>query len=183
VGFAASAVLALALSDACVIAEPPTELPRLPEQRPSILRASVTPPPSVVVGSWPEKFIVPVELSDPRSTIWYSAFVDYNPATGAGLDGEPRTSRFEPTSGSTQGNVRLLEVLISRPPASDENRCHVVEVVVALRLKSTTDEKNAHTPDEPGGDIVTWFYSPGGNLAGCPVLDAGLVPDAEPAPP
>ena len=33
-------------------------------------------------------------------------------------------------------------------------------------------------PLEPGGDIVTWFYSPSGDLAGCPVLDAGIEPIA-----
>jgi len=162
---------AIGVHAACIVADPPSDLPRLPESRPTILRASVVPSASAVIGTWPDRFIVPVELSDPRSTIWWSAFVDYNPDTGFGLDGLPTQSSFEPTT--TQGRVRLLEIPIGKPAALD--RCHVVEVVVALNL-NTRDPKSAHTPDEPGGDIVSWFYSPSGDLAGCPVLDAGLSP-------
>jgi hypothetical protein len=133
-----------------------------------------------VLGRWPDKFIVPVELADPRATFWYSAFVDYNSATGEGIEGaSPTPSEFEPGSEQIQGRVRTLEIPITTPTL---DRCHVVEVVVALRFKATTDPKNAHTPDEPGGDSVTWFFSPSGDLAGCPVLDAGIQPlvgDAE----
>jgi hypothetical protein len=171
-GGASAVVIALAIG-ACVIADPPSDLPTLPARRPTILRGSVVPTTSAVLSRWPDKVTVPVELSDPRSTIWYTAFVDYNPATGEGLDGEPTSSRFEPAS--TRGNVRILEIPITPPIRIDESRCHVIEVVVALRLKATTDPKNAHTPDEPGGDSVSWFFSPGGNLAGCPVLDAGIA--------
>jgi hypothetical protein len=160
---------------ACVIADPPSDLPGLPESRPVIVRGSVVPSAASVLGRWPGKFIVRVELADPRVRIYYSAFVDYNPATGEGITGEsPVASDFEVAS--TTGRVRTLEILIGEPSL---DRCHVVEVVVALRLKATTDPKNAHTPDEPGGDSVTWFFSPSGDLAGCPVLDAGIFPDAE----
>lgn len=158
------------LAHGCVIADPPGDLPQLPPMRPTIVRASVVPPPSKVLGRWPERFIVPVELADPRATLWWSAFVDYNPDTGFGLDGLPTKSTYEP--GTTQGRVRILEIPIGAPST---DRCHVVEVVVALNL-NTRDAKNAHTPDEPGGDIVSWFYSPSGDLAGCPVLDAGIPP-------
>lgn len=165
----------------CVISDPPGDLPGLPVMRPTIVRASVVPAPSQVLGRWPDRFIVPVELADPRSTIWWSAFVDYNPETGAGLDDQPRQSKYE--AATTQGRVRMLEIPIGAPAALDQ--CHVVEVVVALNL-TPRDAKNAHTPDEPGGDIVSWFYSPSGDLAGCPVLDAGipppLPPDAEVVP-
>jgi hypothetical protein len=157
---------------ACVIADPPSDLPTLPETRPTIMRPSVVPSAAAVLGRWPEKFTVPVELSDPRSTIWYSVFIDYNPATGEGLDAPPSTSEFEPGSASTKGSVRLLDINVTRPPL---DRCHVVEIVVALRLKAITDSKNAHTPDEPGGDSVSWFYSPSGDLSGCPILDGGIT--------
>lgn len=174
VALAVAFVAVAAVVDACVIAEPPTDLPRLPETRPTILRGSVVPTASAVLGRWPDKFTVPVELADPRATIWYSAFVDYNPATGEGIEGaSPTPSEFEPGSGQTQGRVRTLEIPITTPSL---DRCHVVEVVVAMRFKATTDSKNAHTPDEPGGDSVTWFFSPSGDLAGCPVLDAGIEP-------
>jgi hypothetical protein len=161
--------------DACVIADPPTELPRSPERRPTIVRSSVVPSTTSVLGSWPSKFIVPVELSDPRADIQWASFVDYNPATGEGFD-QTSKSRDEPAA--TNGNVRTLEIPITTPSSDG---CHVVEVVVALRL-NTTDPRNAHTPESPGGDSVSWFYSPSGDLAGCPVLDAGLTPfdvDAE----
>jgi hypothetical protein len=182
-GLGLAAVVSVIASHACVIADPPTDLPTLPELRPVIVRGSVVPSASSIVGRWPDKFIVPVELVDPSVRIFYSAFVDYNSATGEGIDGAPQTSDFE--LNSTNGRVRTLEVPIT-PPSLD--RCHVVEVVVALRLKATTDPKNAHTPDEPGGDSVTWFYSPSGDLAGCPVLDAGITPldldaEAEGGPP
>jgi hypothetical protein len=161
-------------SGACVIADPPSDLPRLPEGRPTILRASVVPTASAVVGRWPDRFIVPVELSDPRATIFYSSFVDYNPDTGFGLIDTTR-SDFE--ASITKGRVRQLEVGIPTPAALD--RCHVVEVVVALR-QPEGDQRSAHTPGEPGGDIVTWFFSPSGFLEGCPVLDAGLPPPPPP---
>lgn len=159
------------LVEACVIADPPTDFPELPAMRPTIVRASVVPTPSRVIGRWPDRFIVPVELADPRATIWWSAFVDYNPDTGVGLDGQPTQSDYESTS--TLGRIRILEIPISTPTPPALDRCHVIEVVVALNL-NTSDPKNAHTPLEPGGDIVTWFFNPSGDLAGCPTLDAGL---------
>ncbi len=175
----ASVVTSLATSvvASCVIADPPGDLPQLPETRPTILRGSVVPSSSAVLGRWPAKFTVPVELVDPRVTFLYSAFVDFNPINGAGIDGAPNRSEFEP--GTSEGRVRTLEIPITTPSL---DRCHVVEVVVALRFIANTDGKSAHTPDEPGGDSVTWFFSPTGDLSGCPVLDAGIeepVGDAE----
>ena len=154
---------------ACVIADPPTELPRPAERRPTIVRASVVPSTTAVLGSWPSLFILPVELSDPRSDLLWATFIDYNPATGEGFI---QTDKSVYEADSTNGNIRMLEIPIPVPSA---DRCHVVEVIVALRL-NTRDPRNAHTPEEPGGDSVSWFYSPSGDLAGCPVLDAGLQP-------
>jgi hypothetical protein len=168
-----AALVSLLAAASCVVADPPTELPTLPPSRPVIVRGTVVPSVSAVLGRWPETFIVPVELVDPRVTIYYSAFVDYNPATGEGLDGRPQA--IQPTS--TPGAIRTLEIVIT-PPALD--RCHTVEIVVALNVSSFTDPRIAHTPPEPGGDSVNWFFSPGGDLAGCPTLDAGIpVGDAD----
>lgn len=164
-GLASAAVLV----DACVIADPPTDLPRPSERRPTIVRASVVPSTSSVLGTWPGKVIVPVELSDPLAEITWATFINYNPVTGEGFI-QDDTSKYEPAS--TRGNIRLLEIPIS-VPSSD--RCLFIEVIVALRL-NTRDPRNAHTPEEPGGDSVGWFFSPSGDLAGCPVLDAGLQP-------
>jgi hypothetical protein len=160
---------------ACVIADPPTELPRSSERRPTIVRPSVVPSTSAVISGWPSNFIVPVELSDPLAKLSWAAFIDYNPVTGEGfVDGQ--TSVYE--AATTQGNIRMLELRIEKPSL---DRCHVVEIIVALRL-NTTDIRNAHTPEEPGGDSVSWFFNPTGDLAGCPVVDAGLVPIVEPNP-
>lgn len=155
----------------CLIAEPSGDLPRLPERRPTIVRGSVVPSASRVLATFPAKFIVPVELSDPTATFQWSAFIDYNAFTGAGLVAISE-SQFEPSS--LRNGTRILEIPLAAP--LDLDQCHVVEVVVALRLAGTREAVSAHTPDEPGGDSVSWFYSPGGDLAGCPALDAGLEP-------
>jgi len=165
----AALVTTCVLVDACVIADPPTPLPQLGEMRPAIVRASVVPSTTSVLGSWPSKFIVPVELANPKADLFWASFVDYNPATGEGIDNND-VSTYEPSS--TQGRIRTLEIPISMPSL---DRCHVVEIVVALRL-NTSSTQTAHTPEPPGGDIVSWFFNPSGDLAGCPVLDAGLVP-------
>lgn len=160
----------------CVIAEPPGDLPQLPERRPTIVRGSVVPTVSAVLGTWPDKFILPVEMSDPRSTLFVSAFVDYNPSdqTASGIRGV-----LEIPAPADLRNPRIIEVPLNEPTL---DRCHTVEIIVALRFNAFTDPNNAHTPAPPGGDSVSWFFSPTGDLAGCPVLDAGITPavgDAE----
>ena len=171
-------VSAAAMAFSCVIADPPTELATVPVMRPTILRGSVVPSVSAVLGRWPagDKFIVPVELVDPNMTINYAAFVDFNAALATGLDGPVQSSEFE-RGGTTEGRVRTLDVIITEPSL---DRCHVVEVVVANTLNSF-NALTAHTPAGPGGDSVLWYYSPSGDLAGCPVLDAGIAPLADAA--
>lgn len=173
---AASAFVAIvAAEDACILAEPSGELPRIPETRPTIIHASVVPSTAAVLSRFPSVFIVPVELADPTVEIVYAAFVDYNPLTGDGLVDAPRHSVFE--ASNTTARTRTLSIEIPVPLETD--RCHVIEVVVALRLASEKDPKNAHTPDEPGGDVATWFYNPRGDVGGCPSLDAGIDAPAE----
>ncbi len=169
VAMVASFVTSSVMIHGCIVADPPTDLPRPSERRPTIVRASVVPSTSYVLGRWPSRFIVPVELSDPLVPLFWATFVDYNPVTAEGLE-QTDISRYEPAS--TVGNIRILELPITVP---SDDRCHLVEVIVALRLNTTTP-RNAHAPEEPGGDSVSWFYSPSGDLAGCPVLDAGLQP-------
>lgn len=173
VAIASSLALCVALvvgQDGCVLAASSGDLPRLPESRPTILHASLVPTTSLVLTRWPTVFIVPVELADPTAPIVYAEFVDFNPATGAGLVEPPRRSVFE--AANTTGRTRTLTVPIPEP--TDLDRCHVIEIIVALRLKAETEPKNAHTPEEPGGDVATWFYNPNGDLGGCPALDAGI---------
>ena len=169
----AACVIAALAPQACVIAQPSGDVPRLPESRPTIVHASLVPSASAVLTHFPAVFIVPVELVDPQAPFFYSTFVDYNPLTGDGLVGNtPAQSKYE----NTPGRIRVLNLAIPEPLELD--RCHVIEVVVALQLKSN-DSRNAHTPDDlpgggPGGDIATWFYNPNGDLGGCPALDAGI---------
>ena len=171
-------VVTLLVQDACILAQPSGELPRIPESRPNIVRASVVPSTTSVLTRWPSTFLIPVELSDPNVEFVYAAFVDYNPLTGDGLTEEPRHSVFEASNNSsnTIGRTRTLSVLVPEP--ADLDRCHTIEVVVALHLASdndlTGDPKLRHTPLAPGGDIATWFFNPNGDLGGCPSLDAGI---------
>jgi hypothetical protein len=132
-----------------------------------------------VLTRWPvdSTFLVPVELADPNLEFRYASFIDYNPLTGDGLVEEPRQSVYEVSNNSsnTVGRTRTLTILIPEP---SPDRCHTIEVVVALHLASDTDltgdPKLRHTPLAPGGDIATWFYNPSGGLDGCPQLDAGV---------
>lgn len=171
---AATFAVGVAAQHACVLAQPSGEIPRLPPTRPTIMHPLVVPSTSAVLTHFPDKFIVPVELADPTADFVYATFIDYNPLTGEGLVDGPTTSRFQ-LDNATQ-RTRRLDITIPEP--AELGRCHVIEVIVALRLKSTTDPKNVHTPDEPGGDIVTWFYNPNGDVGGCPSLDGGV--DARP---
>lgn len=152
----------------CIIAEPPSDPPRLPRSRPTIVRGSVVPSPANVLGRFPDKFIVPVELFDPTAAFKWAVWVDFNPATGERLE-LFETSEF--VQENTTGRVRKLEFTL-RPPNDD--RCHTIEIVVALEFAGQS-LAGAHAPLEPGGDIVTWFYNPRGDLAGCPTLDAGTA--------
>src|SRR5437773_11678507 len=60
----------------CLVAEPNADLPRPVATRPHIIRSSVVPPAGAILGSFPAKFVVPVELSDPTLTFDYAGFLD-----------------------------------------------------------------------------------------------------------
>jgi len=165
-------VLSLCTQGACVLAQPSGEIPQLPVSRPHIVHTDVIPPTSSVLTSWPPRgqFIVPVELVDPKAPFFYVAFIDYDPNLGTLPVIEPQESRFGPAN--TESRIRTLDLAIAEP--LDPGRCHVIEVLVALQFNATDDSRRAHTPQPPGGDIVTWFYNPSGDLARCPTLDAGV---------
>lgn len=181
VAVVAVCVTTLLVQDACILAQPSGELPRIPESRPIIIRASAVPPTSAVLTRWPvdSTFLVPVELADPNVEFKYVAFIDYNPLTGDGLVEDPRPSVYEVSNNSSNsvGRTRTLTILIPERLAAPD-RCHTIEVIVALHFASdgdlTGDPKLRHTPLAPGGDIATWFYNPNGGLDGCPQLDAGV---------
>jgi hypothetical protein len=169
---------------ACVIA-PTGDLPQLPEMPPRIIHASVVPSNSSVLADLPPKFVVPVELANPNITFQYAFFVDFvaSGLAGNGLIGTVRSSAYELGS-HTEGRTRKVEIEITadlrKDPRLAGDRCHRIEVVVALGLNEKTNARTAHAPPEPGGDVVGWFYNPNGGL-GCPslaVTDASVPADA-----
>ncbi len=162
---AGSVVTALALF-ACVIADPPAELPAPVLHHPTIVHGSVFPP-TPVLNTWPATFAIPVELLDPTQFFNYAMFVDYDRIGNAGFN----------TSGSSapgSDNARFRVVTFTPGKAPDSTECHVVEFLVAVSFI------NEHTPDPTtgGGDSVSWLYNPTPGAGGCPYYDAGQFADA-----
>jgi len=159
----------------CIIADTPDELPTLPKFRPTILHGSVVPPANQVLRSFPDKFVVPVELVDPGATFQWRAFIDYDPATGTDPVDNGTSS---PDPASSDGGIRPLEISLQSP--SDLGRCHVIEILVALSFRdgNIPQGRQSHTPDAYGGDSVSWFFAPNGDVQRCPTFDAGPDLDA-----
>jgi len=165
-------LLACGVAVSCILADPPAELPQEPIGRPTILHESVVPPVTRVLREWPREFIVPVDI-DPRASFFWRAFLDFDPRSRAIYDGSPLPVTPDPQS--EEGGIRMQEIDLD--PPKDLAACHVLEIVVALHFEE------AHTPSPPGGDTVVWFYSPTGDLSGCPIVDAGAaVLDGAPPP-
>jgi hypothetical protein len=164
ISFARSgAALVVALCAACVLVEPPGELPPLIEQRPLILHQFVVPPTTQILESWPVGgFFVPIQVPDPTATVQFHAFVDYDPIAPT----TPQTGLLSPDA-NQDGGIRDLDLIVDVP--NDLTACHTIELLVANSFVEN------HTPDAVGGDSATWFYAPGGSLARCPVFDAGLI--------
>lgn len=157
----------------CVIAEPPAEIPKLPEYRPSIVKGDVVPPAGKVLTEFPSKFVVPVELVDPTVRFAWRAYIDYDFAERQDETlGLVASGTSNPDA--ARSRIRFLEIAIA--PPSDLKRCHVVQVIVANRFRGAIEGRPAHTPEAPGGDTIEWFYNPSGDLAGCPTQDPVIVP-------
>jgi len=124
--------------------------------------------------SFPDEFLVTVELPDPTVSFFYAAFIDYNPRTGEGLVLEPRESRVSPANLGSGPEARRRTVQVALPAPTSLETCHTIEIVVGYRLGSRLPQL-VHSPEDPGGDIATWLYNPGGDLQGCPALDAGIA--------
>jgi hypothetical protein len=167
---AAGLFIVAGIVGACVIAEPPLDLPTAPNVRPTIIRAMAVPKTTSVFTGWPDEFIIFVQLSDARQSFFAMPFVDYNPSTGDGY-GTPVPS--VPSPGDTNP-VRRVPVPITQPLSDG---CHTVEIVVARQVDLRTGIA-AHSPADSltDGDSITWLYSPNGDPSGCPIVDAGLRP-------
>ncbi|MDP9035163.1 MAG: hypothetical protein M3O50_10170 [Myxococcota bacterium] len=152
----------------CVTAPPP-DLPKPRQHRPTILHASVVPPPDEVLIQWPadNTFLVPVELEDNSSVFYYDAFLDYDPYTNS----KPVLLGVAvPGLTTYDGGVTVVPFSMTPP---DSLLCHRIEFLVAHQFNTNSE----HTPDSIGGDIVSWLYNPGGGPNGCPVYDAGSLQD------
>jgi hypothetical protein len=151
----------------CIIADTASDLPKLPVFRPTIVHGSVVPPENQILRAFPDKFIVPVELVDPNVQFERHAFIDYNPITGT-ADNVDVDNAVTPDPGDTDAGVRTLEISLQAP--SDLTRCHTIEILVALQFFGELEGQQAHTPKPPGGDSVTWFYAPNGDVQNCPTF-------------
>lgn len=133
-------------------------------RRPTILHESVVPPVTRVLREWPSEFIIPVDV-DPTASFSWRAFLDFDPR--ARVIYAVSTDVITPDPNSEDGGIRTLAINLT-PPAN-LSACHTLELIVALKFEEV------HTPSPPGGDTVVWFYSPTGDLSGCPVLDASAA--------
>ena len=141
-----SAAVSLAvLMAACIVADPPAELPSPPNLPPRIVQGSVYPPPSRVIPALPAEFLVPVELVDPSQTFRWEVFVDFDQARN-----ELPTSNGTVTPDQTalDAGKRLVPFsLDSKSSSLDPSSCHVIEFLVAV----TFEQAYPHTPTDPPG--------------------------------
>jgi hypothetical protein len=156
---------------ACIVADPPAELPPPPQLPPSIIEGSVYPPYALVMPSWPPQdpgFDVPVQVSDTSQQFVWEVFVDFNeiqspPPVQTGIE-RPDPSAYD--AGIRQVNFWF--------PAPDPSSCHKIEFLVALSFNGA----DPHTPNPPGASSIVWWYNPTtGDISGCPAYDAGLAAD------
>jgi hypothetical protein len=169
-GLAAAGAVVLG---ACVLVEPPAELPPLVKHRPLILHQLVSPPTTQILEDWPRfglKLDIPVEMLDPGASFDYQAFVDYDPISDR-VSSLVKFGTIEPDPASEVNGARSLQVTLLTQNV-DTTGCHVIEVIVANQFTEN------HTPDVYGSDSVTWFYAPTGSLNDCPTYDAGVTRDA-----
>jgi hypothetical protein len=165
-----AAFLIAASTPACFAVSP--DLPKPGVHRPTILHDSVQPPADRVLTEWPSDgtFVVPVALDDPGQSFQYDLFVDY--------EGPSSTPTIEPTvvqpTFADAGVVVVSFFLDKNARELEPSSCHHIEFLVA----SAFSADSPHTPDDVGGDSVTWLYNGTGSAFGCAPFDAGAPSDA-----
>jgi hypothetical protein len=159
---------------ACIIADPPTDLPRPTPRKPSIIRSTADPPTTAILGRFRDanqnqSFNVQVE-ADPTVTLQWRLFVDYDPVVG-GVAASAGSGSKSPDLAAPDAGVREVQMFADGIPAPpDPSRCHIIEGIVALAFNGV----DPHAYDPNSGDSIVWVYSPSGDVSGCPIYTTDL---------
>ena len=150
---------------ACVLVEPPQELPVPAPRRPFILHTSLQPPQDQPITDLDNlgTFIAFVD-AEPSKSFDYRVWVDF------GSGDQPLQGGTIPTDPAGNGR-RELDFSVLAAQVGDARFCHTITLVVAYDFIAVSNTPLAE------GDQVTWFYRPNGNGGGCIALDGG-IPDA-----
>jgi len=151
---------------ACVLVEPPQELPIPLPRRPLILHTSLQPPqdkPLTNATSLPS--LVAFVDAEPSKAINYRVWVDF------GSTDSPLALNNTNVPAAPSAANRRIEFAVSYAELGDARFCHSIKLVVAYEFFPVSN-----TPTTEG-DEVTWTYRPGGDTGGCISLDGG-IPDA-----
>jgi hypothetical protein len=166
-GVLAACGVVLAAGVAACITAPPPDLPSTPVGPPTILAGSVFPPLDSFLVEWPAEFYATVRVPSPGETFVCEVVYDYLSPQSPGY-----LAYQCPVTLALDGGTTLVDATLPVPLG---NVCpHRIDFIVANAFTSI------HVPDSVGGDMVTWYYAPGGTALGCPTLDAGsgVLPDA-----
>lgn len=149
-------IVALRALAACILADPPAELPVTPAQSPQIQSMSVVPA-LPIIYAWPSEFDIPV-LVNSTATVEWRLFADLTNPLDEG----------EQAGGSDDAGVRLIQFRPLPPVPDSASQCHLIEFLVAFHF---TGQDN-RTPVDLGSSVA-WLYDPSGTFDGCPQYDAG----------
>lgn len=171
------------------ITEAPPSIPQASEPRPTILQSSVYPPADQLLEDWPsdDTFVVSVQLQDPQEQFSWAVFVDYATKYAQALtNGEtnPNPSPQDSAQGVSGANsAGIAPVSFRLTPPVPASSCHTIEFLVVRSFAVLAGAGTLwHVPDPAGSDSVTWLYTAGGGLDGCPVYDAGIFEDGATPP-
>jgi hypothetical protein len=148
--FLLSLLASVGALSACLLADPPADIPVAPLVPPEIVRVDVQPPITSFLDSTDVFFIVPVSIDPRQDSLEWEWFID-----NVGLPAK----HVDTIDG---GTLVVLSVGVVPATALPPGECHTLELVV----------------DYPGvtsvpSDSVSWFYSETRTFAGCSVFDAG----------
>jgi hypothetical protein len=162
---AAIVLAATAAIAACVLVEPPQELPVPALRRPLILQTSLQPPKDQPITDLDNlgTFVAFVD-AEPSKSFDYRVWVDF------GSGDQPIDGRTVPPDPAGSGK-REVDFSVQSSQVGDSRFCHTITFVVAYSFIPVSN-----TPADEG-DQVTWYYRPNGNGGGCIALDGG-IPDA-----